>query len=160
VLAAYAAGLHRAAWLPFSAQARVVIWAHTAQQISAAPLFGAGIRAARQQEVLDALRVETAPGTIHQLTTEAHAHNVYLQVWYELGAVGALIGMIAGVLVLQTIGRLDDATRPWLLATFVACAVNAAFSFGLWQPWFMAAFAMVAVFGTLAATYAPRERAP
>lgn len=161
VLAAYGAGLQREPWLPFSAQARVVIWAHTAQQISAAPFFGAGIRAARRQEELDALRAETAPGTVHLLTTEAHAHNVYLQVWYELGAVGALIGMLAGVLVLRTIAGMADAVRPWMLATFVACAVSAAFSFGLWQPWFMAAFAMLAVFATLAAVYAaPPGRAP
>ena len=90
-----------------------------------------------------------APGSEFRLTTSLHSHNGYLQTWYEAGAVGAAILLVIGLVVLGSLAGAPAGVQPYLYATFVACALMGGSSFSLWQPWFMAALGLAAVFAGL-----------
>ena len=139
------AQLHSAQWLPNSARHRIVLWEYTAQHYWQRPLTGIG---AASTKVLDNRRgvdVEVKPGTRYQWRSGTHAHNMYLQTWYELGAVGALLLCLAGLSLIAAASRLPRSTVPYATAAFTAAAVMGASTWGFWQVWFMAAFAVSSV---------------
>jgi O-antigen ligase len=156
---AYHSQLYLSDWLPRSGQHRIVIWGYTSQQIFKAPILGVGINTARaldEAQRYDA-DVPLAPGSDLRLATSRHSHNGYLQTWYEVGAVGAAFLLALGLLVLQSIANAPIKARPYLYATFVACALMGGSSFSLWQPWFMATFGLVAIFAALGWALASSE---
>jgi len=69
-----------------------------------------------------------------------HAHNVYLQTWYELGLVGVTLLMLFGLSIVNAIKTLSLTVQPYAYATFTSAAVVAASSYGMWQIWFLAMF--------------------
>jgi len=146
VMALHATSIHKNEnGLFFSARHRIVIWNTTAEKIMKSPILGIGADAtatvteARAQNP-DAALVEKDG----QFTpdTARHAHNVYLQTWYELGAVGAVLLMALGLAALAAINRSTTALQPYLLAEFAAIAGMIAFSFSLWQVWFQGAIGL------------------
>ena len=139
------ASLHFATWLPKTARQRIILWGYTAEQVGKSPWLGVGIASTK---TLDNRRTdisETPPGFVYPLRTGPHAHNIYLQTWYELGAIGALFLSALGLAVLRSIARVRAALMPYALASFVTASVVGAFSWGMWQAWFMAAFGVAAV---------------
>jgi O-antigen ligase len=130
--------------LPFSARARVVLWKYTATQIRKAPYIGVG---ALSTEPLDVRRgpIEPPPDEPMALRSGRHAHNIYLQVWYELGGIGAAMLLAIGVVAIASMRRLAPEAQPFALATFAGAAAMAATSWSLWQEWFMASFGVIAV---------------
>jgi O-antigen ligase len=147
--AAYQAQLYQTSWLPQSAQQRIVIWGYTSAQITKAPLLGTGIGSARALADLANPDLPRAPGSDFQLSTHMHSHNAYLQIWFEAGAIGAVLFLATGLLVLATCARASGRVQPYLYATFSACALLAASSFSIWAPWLLAAFALTALCTTL-----------
>jgi O-antigen ligase len=141
--------LHLSTWMPRTAKHRIVIWGHTSQLIAKTPILGAGIHTARALHDPNDYDVPLAPGTEFRLTTSLHSHNGYLQTWYEAGAVGAAFLLAIGLLVLRSLAAAPAGVQPYLYATFVACALMGGSSFSLWQPWFMAALGLAAVFAAL-----------
>ena len=73
-----------------------------------------------------------------------HPHNVYLQTWYELGFVGAVLFTAFGTLMLARVAKLNSVQRPFVFALFAAAAVQIGFSYNLWQIWFMCLFGFAA----------------
>jgi O-antigen ligase len=146
---AYANELQLAKWLVHSAQHRIVIWGYTSEQIAKAPILGVGIATTRALYDPDNPSIPLVPGTDMQLSTGWHTHNAYLQVWYETGAVGALILLGLGVLVLNAIARTEQSAQPYLYAAFAACALLTGSSFSIWAPWLMAALGTASVFAAL-----------
>jgi O-antigen ligase len=123
-----------------SARHRIVIWNYTAQQVSKAPWFGIGADATAAKTKAR----ETAGGSpikdgAFDVTAARHAHNVFLQTWYELGAVGAILLMLVGLSALAAISSLPAAVQPFLIGQFAAVAGMIAFSFSMWQLWFQGA---------------------
>jgi O-antigen ligase len=153
---AYAKQLYLASWLASTARQRIVIWGYTSSQIRNAPLLGAGVSTARALNFQDDERAPKAPGSEYRLTTGWHSHNGYLQTWYEAGAIGALLLVAFGLLVLRSLARAPGEAQPYLYATFVSCAVMAGSSFSLWAPWFMASIGFAAVFAALGTDIAAR----
>jgi len=147
----YGLGMHRADWLAESARHRVVIWGFTSQQVAKAPFLGVGIGTARALHDARSPDTPRAPGTKFQLETGRHSHNAYLQVWYEAGAMGALMLLGLGLLILRGLKEFPPAVEPHLAATFVAGALLAATSYSIWAPWLMASLAMACVFAGLGA---------
>lgn len=147
----YSAEAYRATWLPESAKHRIVIWGYTSGQVAKAPFLGAGISTARALHQPSNPEVPRAPGSKFQLATSLHSHNAYLQVWYETGAVGALVLLGLGLLVLRALSRAPYEVQPYLYATFVTFALLAASSFSIWAPWFMASLGIVCAFAALGA---------
>ena len=135
--------------LPDSFRHRLVIWGYTAAQTMQAPLKGIG---AGSGKAVDARRTDvvTVPGENFAFRTADHQHDVYLQTWYEMGALGAFALYAAGFLALWRIRRLPADVRGHALATFVAAMFLVSTSYGLWQEWFIASIALSAVAVTLA----------
>jgi O-antigen ligase len=150
--------LHLSTWVPRTAKHRIVIWGHTSQLIAKAPILGAGIHTARALHDPNDYDVPRAPGSEFRLTTGLHSHNGYLQTWYEAGAVGAAVLLAIGLLVLKSLAAAPAGVQPYLYATFVACALMGGSSFSLWQPWFMAALGLAAVFAGLGWALAEQPR--
>lgn len=140
------AGLHEADWLFKSARHRVVIWSTTADETLKSPILGVGADASR--EAMHAAMKKDGHKRKFKRTMIGyanHAHNVYLQVWYELGVIGAGLFLAAGYFALSAISRLDRAVQPAGLAFAVTTALLIAFSYSIWQTWFMGAlgFALI-----------------
>ncbi len=156
--AAHGAKLHNASWLPNSARHRIVLWAYTAEQVWQRPLAGVGAASTKAVDARRGPRVDNLPGTIYQWRSGPHPHNVYLQTWYELGAIGAGLLCAAGLAMIAMLARLPATAVPFGAAVMTAAAVTAAFSWGMWQAWFLAMFAAASVLMALAAGLARAVR--
>jgi hypothetical protein len=151
--ALYTQKLYTSPWLFRSAQERVVFWGYTSEQVAKAPLLGAGIAATRVYHTAKGgANAPQAPGSEFRLETGWHTHNAYLQVWYETGAIGAILLLAIGMLVVRSFAAAPEPAQPYLWSTFAACALMAGSSFSLWAPWFMATLGMVAAFAGLGTT--------
>jgi O-antigen ligase len=151
--------------LPPSAVHRTLIWDFTAARIAERPLLGWGMEASRDipggrdnpsEAALQRLRV-TDPAlrawfaAPHVEVLPLHPHNGALQVWLELGAIGALLAaFLAWRLGLAAARAPCPAAAAGVLASG---AVTAMLSFGAWQAWWVAAMLLAAV----AAAALPRE---
>ncbi len=132
---AYNAGLHTATWLPKdSARVRVIIWEYTAERVLEHPWFGIGASStpALRQPLEHSERPE---GFVYPRNTGRHAHNFFLQTWYELGLVGAILFAFAGAVLILRISLLPFEARPFAAATFATVGTAAAFATSMWQTW-------------------------
>ena len=71
---------------------------------------------------------------------------MFLQSWYELGAIGALLLAIAGATVIVLMLSLPALAQPFAIGTFAAFAIDGAFAWGMWQSWFMCAVALLPIY--------------
>lgn len=122
------------ALLGASWDARLDIWSFATARIMEHPLLGWGLDASR-----------TFGNSI-----PLHTHDGALQVWLELGAVGALLMATAWLFLLKAIYDLVEVDRRLAaVAAASACAylMIGAVSFGVWQEWWLAlgalAFAVI-----------------
>lgn len=138
--APYNAGLHKAEWLFPSAQDRIAIWSLTSELARQSPVLGVGIRSTRYigREMRQAPEHRETYAKPRRLGI--HAHNHFLQIWFELGAIGAAFVLALGLALLTYIRRLESAVRPFGYAAFATAALIAAFGWGLWQTWLLAGF--------------------
>ena len=84
-----------------------------------------------------------------------HPHNGALQVWLELGLIGALFAALMALFLGRTASR---TTWPGIGAAMLASyAVTALLSFGIWQEWWLGVQFM-AICGLLALPSPPRLR--
>lgn len=138
--------------LPFSWQARLAIWDYTAQRIAERPLTGWGLDSARgfQEPIVVA--------GIEQPAIPLHPHHMPLQIWLELGAVGAALAALT-----LALAAWAWAARPRARGAAFAAAgaigaglVYAHVSYGVWQEWWIAAQFLAA----MACVVAARGAAP
>jgi O-antigen ligase len=143
-LLAYHSGLHMETWLPDTARQRIIIWQYTAEQGLKHPWVGVGVDSTpvlNQQQ--SAAGIDQPEGFLFPRSLGSHAHNIYLQSWFELGAIGALLFAVAGAAVISLITLLRAPVQPFAAGTFAAFAIVAAFSWSMWQVWFMCASALL-----------------
>jgi O-antigen ligase len=128
VLGVRAYGLHPA--LPLSWSERVDYWLYAADRIADHPIRGWGLDASR------------AFGPHIQL----HPHNGALQLWLELGLVGAAVGALVLAIAWRGLTRgkrdLISAGAGGSMAVYLLFGM---ISFGVWQEWWLALGAYVAV---------------
>ncbi|MEC9369095.1 MAG: O-antigen ligase family protein, partial [Pseudomonadota bacterium] len=127
-----------------SARARVILWHETASRYMESPILGIGVRSTKVQFQSRDTNAVVPEGYPYPLTTGRHAHNIYLQTWFELGAVGAFLLLVAGLSTIWSVARLPVTAQASALATFASAATMASTSYGLWQGWFIALNAMAA----------------
>lgn len=145
----------------YSASHRLEVWSFTAERIADRPLFGWGFDAARAipggGERLDPARDLGVTGTGIRgkaVRMPLHPHNGVLQVWLELGLVGAaLLAGLAWRLMrgLDRLGAGDAGLRAVLHATVASTFTIFCLSFGVWQSRWQAAMWMVAALCIVAA---------
>ncbi|MCC7265714.1 MAG: hypothetical protein IT546_00060 [Caulobacteraceae bacterium] len=119
---------------PLSWEQRIGYWQVTLAAIGQQPLIGLG---------LDGGRVV--------MGASLHPHSTSLQLWLELGAVGAALAAAAWVAIL--LGLRGPAPR--LAAALAAAAASAyfvfgAFNFGVWQEWWLSLGVFAGAFSVLA----------
>lgn len=113
---------------------RMGFWSHAIDWIADHPLRGWG---------LDASRV-FGPGIV------LHPHDTALQVWLELGAVGAVLAAVIWGLAISRLAR----PRAEMAAVAVVAATTvyllfSALNFGAWQEWWLAMGALIASLAAL-----------
>ncbi len=139
--------------LPPSASHRVLIWDFVTERIAERPTLGWGMEASRSipggTATFDAatldhfgLTSEAERGFFARSAAQRlplHTHNAALQVWLELGLVGATIAAALAAAAMLAAGS------PGALGMAVSGAVTGQLSFGVWQPWWIATLLFGAV---------------
>jgi exopolysaccharide production protein ExoQ len=124
-----------AAWVPTSLKHRFHIWRFCQDYIQEKLIFGWGLET---PHALSKEQIFSPSG--FELST-LHPHNIAIQIWFELGFVGAL-GLIAGLgWWLYCIQR-DSVTpqhQSLYLAQFVTFFGISSSAYGIWQSWWMCA---------------------
>lgn len=120
----WASGRVGASWA-----ARLDLWSFTAEQALRHPIFGWGLDASRAFQPF-----------------MLHPHSAALQVWLELGLVGAVLLAVIWFLVAKRAIKLG----PQALAAASSYFVIGALSFGMWQEWWLGLAAMTAIWTMLA----------
>ncbi|MFP6771150.1 MAG: O-antigen ligase family protein [Alphaproteobacteria bacterium] len=132
--AAHYSGLHR-----------LYIWHFTARRIAEAPVMGWGLDGARRIPGGDT----KLPGGGNVMSM--HPHNASLQIWLELGAVGALLAalLVAG-LCRRAAALPHRADRAAATGLLLSALTVTNLSFGIWQTWWLAALGLAGIVFTLA----------
>lgn len=125
--------------LPDSVYPRIFIWQSAARFIAESPLLGKGLDSSRSLSNASE-KVSILGEGVHYRKIEPiplHPHNAALQVWLELGLVGAGFLMALVLLVHRAVER--SVALPWRRAMtyggLYSCAVMAFVSQGIWQAW-------------------------
>jgi O-antigen ligase len=119
--------------LPKTDSMRLDYWSHAIDWIILRPLRGWGLDASRM----------FGPGI------RLHPHNIPLQIWMELGVVGAIAAAAFWVVTLGGLARpkssLAMAATAGCAAVYLLFGVN----FGVWQEWWLALGAVVAMLAVM-----------
>ncbi len=138
-------------WMQGSAAHRVLIWDFALQRIMESPILGWGMESARaipggelqvSAEQLAHFHLQPQAGWFAEVRAQRlplHTHNFIIQIWLELGAVGALL--TAGMMALLLRGA-DNAGR---FGAFCAAFAVGCLSYGVWQGWWVAMLVMLAI---------------
>jgi O-antigen ligase len=70
-----------------------------------------------------------------------HPHNAFLQLWAELGLVGAILAALLAIRLFDAVGRLKPLLQPFVLTWIAVISAIALVSHGAWQAWWIAAIA-------------------
>ena len=123
--------------------ARVEIWQSFGASIRAQPWCGAGFGASAR--LADTSVVERVALDSRPLLASGHPHNAAIQVWAELGAVGAGLALLVLLLCLRALWPLPAPELAPALALFAAAAAVSLVGHGAWQGWWVAALAAALV---------------
>jgi O-antigen ligase len=114
--------------------ARLSYWSHTLDWIRAQPVRGWGVDASRAM----------GPGI------QLHPHNGALQVWLELGLIGAVAAAAFWGLSLMRLSRDEpDLGMTGVAGSAAAYLLFAWVNFGLWQQWWLALGALIPVLAAM-----------
>lgn len=142
-----------------STRARVAIARSFGAAVAADPWRGAGYgTSGRFQDVPVAERIEP---DLRFMLAVGHPHNTFLQVWAELGIVGAGLAAFVLVLTLRALGAWPALARSTALALLAAAGVVAFVEHGAWQAWWTAGVgAAIAWLHALARAASPAPEKP
>jgi exopolysaccharide production protein ExoQ len=116
---------------------RAAIWQFVGERIADKPVLGWGMHASR-----------TMPGGHDTIGGQAekiplHPHNAPLQIWLELGAIGAvLLAALLAFLAANCDG--PPVRRAVLGATLITAVAIASLSYGIWQGWWFSTLWLLA----------------
>ena len=79
----------------------------------------------------------------------AHAHNLFLQLVFEFGYLGALLILAMIWRGFTWLGHHHGAQTAWLWGAIGACLGTLMFGFTLWHSWLMAALAVMVIFARI-----------
>lgn len=134
-----------AAGLPPSWAQRLIVWRYAAETAFDCLPFGCGADFARSLAGEGALvRVPGWPVDLQLMPT--HPHNLFLQIWLELGLPGVALmasAACAGILALRRAAP-DRMTAAAIAAALAAALVSFSFEASLWQIWRLAVLAFAA----------------
>lgn len=120
---------------------RLEIWQYSSELILERPILGHGFDTSRDIGN-EGFMIE---GT-NWAALPLHPHNAILQIWLELGMVGVIAVCIIMWELWRNLERKIESGQEIavLLAVFSAIATISLISFGVWQYWWIAAWALIA----------------
>ena len=133
-------------WAPASALHRIAIWQATAERIIASFPFGYGADYARVWK--DTAETVMAPGSPIPLSVmPLHPHNLYLQIWLELGVPGVLAfgGFLYWGAAAFARAGLEKPVIAAAVGAFAAVLASTLVETSLWQVWRFAAMGLAAM---------------
>ncbi len=158
IMAVHYVGLQKLTSLPYSFRDRLHIWNYTARLVPESPVLGIGIRSNRANQIEKHRQISHAyPGKLFD-HKGWHSHNMFLQTWYELGAIGSGFILLIGLLMLKGIERIEEYKRPFAYAAMTSFSIIAAFGYGMWQSWLLATYGWTAIFLLIALKYEKYKR--
>ena len=154
---AYQAGLSNASWLFYSARERVALWGYAAHNVSQNLWLGIGANATPFLDAPKNIGLGGQAGPFVAHLPGWHSHDTYLQVWYELGLIGAVLFFAAGLACIMAIRQFPHPTQGFLLANFACAAAVSATGFGMWQVWLQIAMLTSSVMMLIIANMSKRS---
>ena len=134
------------------------IWEYTAERVFDHPWLGVGANSTRVlKEPNTREMAEWPPGFAYPRTIGWHAHDLFLQTWFELGVIGALLIAFAGAMVALRMSLLPVEVQPFAAASLTAFMAIVSFGWGMWQEWLICGAALLLVFLLVGASLAERE---
>ena len=131
---------------------RIAIWSEFGRRIWEEPLRGRGFNTSQS---LYRAAVAQTDAQADRLIEKIHPHNIYIQIWTELGALGvAFAGLFGAALYRAMLSLPRSALAPRLALTAYVAAVGLV-SHSLWQPWWLAAIAASCIFMRMGAAETP-----
>ena len=131
--------------LSYSVYPRLVIWQYASNLVIKKPMAGHGIRTSRSLSKTDnkITFLYRDKGEIHTGNTQnipLHPHNGLIQIWLELGAIGAVLGLTLVLSVLWGISRslAPQIGKALAFAALASSICLISVSYGLWQSWWLA----------------------
>jgi O-antigen ligase len=119
--------------LPLTDSMRMGYWSHAIDWIRLRPVRGWGLDASRM----------FGPGIV------LHPHNNPLQVWLELGGVGAVAAAAFWSVALTRLSRPTPSLAAAATAACAAVYLLSGVNFGVWQEWWLALGALIAVLAVM-----------
>jgi len=149
--------LYDVVWINTSLRHRMMIWSASSEWYWQNPLFGLGIGGARKVNLNDGLNL--AAFGIQGEPLNWHAHNIFVQAWFETGAVGGVLLSLFGLVLLRAIFQLPEHVRAYAVATFVSIFVVGLTGFSLWAAWYLAGYGIAAL-SILVVVFTNRQEPP
>lgn len=115
------------------------IWYATAVQALKSPLFGHGLESCRFDNVVKHAQI------FYKGDHLWHPHNMFLQIWLDMGLVGVLPLFALIILSWRYVLKLPISTRPLILAGTTMAVIFAVATHSVWQTWVIAIFAFICV---------------
>ncbi len=116
-------------WRNASAGQRMELWDFVARRALEQPWYGWGIEATKYIKDFDSAQI------LYLRTRVFHPHNFALQLWIELGIIGALSGVIFIYLCLKHFLLFNEKYLKFIIACFTATLVVNLVGYGVWQSW-------------------------
>ena len=119
---------------------RLEIWKNVSLLVQEKAFLGHGI---------ETLRTDTFEEPLKFLDSDSvlHAHNIYLQIWYEFGALGIILFLVfLWSYLKQTINKGAAIKKHLLFCILSSMIFVSMVSYGLWQAWYLAINCLVLIF--------------
>jgi O-antigen ligase len=132
------------------------IWGEYAALVPERPILGFGLEAGNIIPATPYV-AHLTEAQIHLLNF-GHPHNAAVQIWFELGLVGVVLGALLLFVLFRAMARLDDRQLSMASVTSLAVFTVAFVSHGAWQAWWLTLVALVAGLFLLQRREAERPR--
>ncbi|MBQ0823886.1 O-antigen ligase family protein [Microvirga sp. HBU67558] len=137
---------------------RIELWQAFSDVARRYPVFGTGF-ASSPHLGNHPIAAEINPA-YREMLKVGHPHNAFLQVWVELGAVGALLLSFLTLWVMRCLATAPADIRRVGLMTLMSASAIALVSHGAWQGWWISAVTLAAALLTLRSTSRRNAQGP
>jgi O-antigen ligase len=122
------------------------IWDYMTARVLERPLLGWGLLSAKSLPI----HPDELAHYVYVRPAGIYPHNQFLELWVELGALGAVLGVVFAVLVLWRVRRLPAGIRPFAYAAFASAMTVASVDYEIvTDSWWCALAASAVLFGML-----------
>jgi len=119
------------------ARERVDIWKSFGKVTLEQPILGAGLDMSKFAEKDSGSYNLSLNASEKEALNMGHPHNAVLQIWYELGMVGAFLFLTICLIIVKHIWKTQTQFRAGEYAYFCAAIFVSASAHGFWQSWWI-----------------------